>query len=98
MVEYEEYNEDLKFMGAVYESRDLKFMIESASYKELEFAAKVLDFVWGAVKMELKGRSELEKELVDEVENRSEDENDKSGEALEKSKLQVNHEYQRRKL
>lgn len=77
MVEYEEYNEDLKFM---YESRDLKFMIESASYKELEFAAKVLDFVWGAVKMELKGRSELEKELVDEVENRSEDENDKSGE------------------
>ena len=53
MVEYEEYNEDLKFM---YESRDLKFMIESASYKELEFAAKVLDFVWGAVKMELKGQ------------------------------------------
>ena len=95
MVEYEEYNEDLKFM---IESRDLKFMIESASYKELEFAAKVLDFVWGAVKMELKGRSELEKELVDEVENQSEDENDKSGESLEKSKLQVNHEYQRRKL
>tara|TARA_B100001971_G_C18254564_1_gene580940 strand:- start:2873 stop:3160 length:288 start_codon:yes stop_codon:yes gene_type:complete len=95
MVEYEEYNEDLKFM---YESRDLKFMIESASYKELEFAAKVLDFVWGAVKMELKGRSELEEELVDEVENQSEDENDKSGESLEKSKLQVNHEYQRRKL
>ena len=86
MVEYEEYN------------KDLKFMIESASYKELEFAAKVLDFVWGAVKMELKGRSELEEELVDEVENRSEDENDKSGESLEKSKLQVNHEYQRRKL
>ena len=95
MVEYEEYNEDLKFM---YESRNLKFMIESASYKELEFAAKVLDFVWGAVKMELKGRSELEKELVDEGENQSEDENDKSGESLEKSKLQVNHEYQRRKL
>jgi hypothetical protein len=48
--------------------------------------------------MELKSRSELEEELVDEVENRSEDENDKSGESLEKSKLQVNHEYQRRKL
>ena len=41
---------------------------------------------------------ESERRLLDEVENRSEDENDKSGEALEKSKLQVNHEYQRRKL